>query len=192
MAQKAAYPSHQIGRMRLASGLLIGCGALLCFDIGGEIHAFTAYPQSVSLAAMAHLVAETVATFGVGLAFLINQAALRRSVREAAEVKDCLSALRDDFDRHMHKRFSGWGLSPAETDVALLTVRGLKIAEIAKIRGAQIGTIKSQLSMIFKKSGASTRTEFVARFVDDFLELTTSKPTDRGPGSQAFAGADGH
>lgn len=180
MAEIAAYRPPQIKRMRIASGLLLSCGTLLCFDVGGEIHAFAAYPQSVSFAALTHLVAETIATVGVGIAFLINQDALRRSVREAAAVKDRLNALRGDFDRHMHERFSNWGLSPAESDVALLTVRGLKIAEIAEIRGAQIGTIKSQLSTIFKKSGATTRTEFVARFVDDFLELTANTAKANG------------
>lgn len=81
----------------------------------------------------------------------------------------------------LHRRFADWGLSPAERDVALLTVRGLKIADIARLRKSQQGTIKSQLSMIFRKSGVSNRTEFVASFIDELLDLSANPPHDSRP-----------
>ncbi len=40
------------------------------------------------------------------------------------------------------------GLNPAERDVALLTIRGIKIVDIARIRHAHDGTVKSQRSTI--------------------------------------------
>lgn len=156
--------------MRLISYLLLFCGVILGFDIGGELHALGLFAQNFSVLAIAHLAMEAVATVGVGLAFVL----IRQHLRQAEQVHQAdqsqLRALRQDFDRHMRDRFAQWGLSAAESDVAILTMRGLKISEIALMRHTQDGTIKSQLSSIFRKSGVSTRTEFVARFMDEFLD----------------------
>lgn len=160
--------------MRWTSILLFLSGMILFFDLGGELHAFISYPDSVSGQMLLHLAAEITATLGLGMAFALIRADLRRSKADQQADRERLSAIRADFDRMMRRRFTDWGLSPAERDVALLTVRGLKIADIAEMRGAHQGTIKSQLSTIFRKSGVSNRTEFVASFIDELLDLAAS------------------
>lgn len=171
----ADTPSAERG-MRLASHLLLVCGVVLGFDIGGELHALFLYTANFSALAVAHLLLEVLAYVGMGLAFVLIRRQLRLARAAHQSDQDQLRALRKDFDRHLHERFAQWGLSAAEVDVAILTVRGLKISEIAQMRHTQDGTIKSQLSSIFRKSGVSTRTEFVARFMDEFLDHAAANP----------------
>lgn len=160
--------------MRWTSTLLVICGMILCFDIGGELHALYLYPASYGAMALVHLATELLGTLGVGWAFVLTRSELRRSLAEQHDSDSRLKALRGDFDRLMRQRFQDWGLSPAESDVALLTMRGMKISDIARMRQTHDGTIKSQLSVIYRKSKVSTRTEFVARFIDEFLDHSTS------------------
>lgn len=122
-----------------------------------------------------HLVMEIAASLGLGVAY----AMLRRDMRRAISAMDGesrkLRTLRSEFDGFLQERFKLWGLSPAEADIALLTLRGLKISEIAVLRDTREGTIKSQLSAIFSKSGVHTRTAFVAQFMDEFLDIAATE-----------------
>lgn len=161
-------------QMRATSVLILVCGLILCFDIGSELYLVARYPNSLSRLAMLHIVVEFLATFGLGVAFSSIRAEMRRSLARSRIDREHLTAIRGDFDRLLQERFREWDLTPAERDVALLTIRGMKIAEIARIRHAHHGTVKSQLSTIYRKSGAATRTEFVARFIDEFLDHSAS------------------
>lgn len=161
---------RQTRQKKIASALLFLCGMIPCFDVGGELHGVVLYPRSFNWRAKALLGTELLATPGLGFAFVRTRAEIRRTFANSRDDKDRLRAPRDEFDQLMHQRFRGRGPSPAESDVTLLTMRGLKIADIARMRGALQGTVKSQLSTIFRKSGTSTRTEFDARFIDEFLD----------------------
>ena len=50
-----------------------------------------------------------------------------------------------------------WGLTPSETEVALLVVKGFSNAEIAGMRNCALPTVKSQLTSIYHKSGLQSR-----------------------------------
>lgn len=167
-------PDLTARRLRLTSTLLFLCGMVLCFDLGGELHSLFVYSASYSALALVHVAAELLATLGLGLAFVLIRLDLRRMAADHRADRERLHAIRSDFDRMLQRRFRDWGLSPAEIDVALLTVRGLKIAQIAQIRHAHPGTVKSQLSTIFRKSGVSSRTEFIAGFIDELLDLAAT------------------
>lgn len=162
--------------MRVASALIFVCGMTLCFDLGGELHGLLRYPASASKLMMFHLSTELLATAGLGWAFVLVRAELRRAALRGKADAERLHLLRRDFDRLLRERFTEWSLSAAESDVALLTIRGLKIAEIAEMRGSQTGTVKAQLSAILRKSACRTRTEFVARFIDEFLDQSSRAP----------------
>ena len=182
-----ATPPNCTSLMQTASILVLICGVILFFDIGGELHAAVLYPESLSALALLHLGTEFLASLALAAAFVI----LRREIRIAdrsrqrSEVK--LGALRSDFDSLVRKRFDDWKLTRSESDIALLTLRGLKIAEIAEMRHTQIGTIKSQLSTIFRKSGVSTRTELVASFIEEFLDFAAAPSVSAPPNPQTTA-----
>jgi DNA-binding CsgD family transcriptional regulator len=62
-----------------------------------------------------------------------------------------------------------WQLTESETEIALLLMKGLSLQEIADIRSAQIGTIKSHSSSIYKKANVAGRSELVSYFMEDLL-----------------------
>jgi DNA-binding CsgD family transcriptional regulator len=160
--------------MRIASSMVFACGLILFFDIGGELHAAFLYPDSLSLLVVMHLGLELVASVALAAAFLIIRHEIRLIERMRHGSNQKLFALREDFDGLVQQKFAEWKLTRSEADIALLTLRGLKISDIAQARQTQVGTIKSQLSTIFRKSGTSTRTEFVASFIDEFLDFAAT------------------
>lgn len=161
------------GKMQFASVLIMLCGMILFFDIGGELHAALLFPESLPLVALVHIGGELAASVALAAAFVMIRHEIRVLDRERRSSDLQLGALREDFDSLVRQKFSHWRLTPTEADVALLTLRGLKISEIAEARQTQIGTVKSQLSSIFRKSAVSIRTEFVAGFIDEFLEFSS-------------------
>ncbi|MCL4187351.1 MAG: helix-turn-helix transcriptional regulator [Rhodobacteraceae bacterium] len=189
MSDPRASADPAASALRRIAGLVLVCGAILVVDVGGEIHAALIRPERRSLMNLLHLASELAATVALGWAFVLSRRALRRLHGALVTESERLRALRGEFDRLMQARFAGWGLSPAEADIALLSVRGLKIAEIAALRQTREGTIKAQLSSIFRKSGAASRTEFVARFVDEFLDHAAG-PRPAASGRRADLGDD--
>ncbi|MFN4128487.1 MAG: helix-turn-helix transcriptional regulator [Paracoccaceae bacterium] len=166
--------------LQVAWLLVLFSGLIMLFDIGGELHAALLFPESLSLFVLLHLGTELLAAVALGAAFVIIRREIRVIERQRRRSDRKLGALRDDFDGLARQRFANWKLTRSEADIALLTLRGLKIAEIADARQTQIGTIKSHLSTIFRKSGFSTRTEFVASFIDEFLDFA-ALPSDAAP-----------
>lgn len=158
------------GRAALAAIQLV-CGTILGLDVGLELHANWMQKDGAEQFSFLHLSAELFATFLLFVAFVLSYRHLRehRAAQEVAETR--VHTLRGDFSRLVDARFAAWGLSPSETEIALLTLKGLRIAEIARLRDCREGTIKSHLGAIFRKSGVTSRPEFLAKFVDDFLDF---------------------
>jgi DNA-binding NarL/FixJ family response regulator len=87
---------------------------------------------------------------------------LRRKDQSFAKAKGALA-------EHIALRFAEWNLSPGESDVALFTLKGLEIAEIATLRNAATGTVRSQLSQVYAKAGVSSQAMLVALFIEDLM-----------------------
>lgn len=158
------------GSLRFVLGVLLFCGAVLAVDVGAELHDELLRDSPVRRGMVLHLLFETVATLALFAGFALTWRHITRLRRAAAAETDKLHHLRADFDGLLHQRFADWGLSPAEIDIALLSLRGMKIAEIAQMRHTRDGTIRAQLSTIFRKSGMRSRTELLAYFMDEFLQ----------------------
>ena len=67
------------------------------------------------------------------------------------------------FDLQLVSPAQPGGLTPAEQEVAALTLRGFSNAAIALRRGTATRTVANQVASIFRKSGVASRSEFVAR-----------------------------
>lgn len=117
-----------------------------------------------------HNLAEFVAVIvlGTGVVFLSRE--VRRMLRRHAHVERQLQAARGAFSEIMERHFSDWGLTPSERDVALLSIKGLPIAEIASARSTREGTVKAQLNAIYTKAGVANRTQLVGVFIDEIIE----------------------
>jgi DNA-binding CsgD family transcriptional regulator len=97
--------------------------------------------------------------------------------RWSQEAKDILKGLGAAMDR----QFDKWGLTPAERDVALLQLKGLRHKEIAGLRHTSERTVRQQALAIYRKAGLSGRTDLAAFFLEDLLLPSVRRPTDGSP-----------
>ncbi|EAV42675.1 helix-turn-helix transcriptional regulator [Roseibium aggregatum] len=95
---------------------------------------------------------------------------LRLTLERLRHQERALGAARGDLARIIDTQFAEWGLTPAESDVGLLALKGLDLSEIAQLRGAAQGTVRAQLTRIYAKAGVSGRHQFAAWFVEDLLQ----------------------
>jgi DNA-binding CsgD family transcriptional regulator len=80
-------------------------------------------------------------------------------------------------------RFQEWGLTPSEAEVAMFTLKGLDIADIAQARGSAPGTVRAQMTRVYAKAGVSGRGQLTSLFIEDLLI------TPEGGGSAARGAA---
>lgn len=69
----------------------------------------------------------------------------------------------------IRKQFDLWQLTPAESEVGLLMLKGLSHTEIANLRNASERTVRDQARAIYRKAGVAGRTELSAFFLEDLL-----------------------
>ena len=81
------------------------------------------------------------------------------------EAQDVLAGLGAAIDR----QFDRWGLTPAERDVALLQLKGLRHKEIAVLRHTSERTVRQQALVVYRKAGLNGRTDLAAFFLEDLL-----------------------
>ena len=145
------------------------------FDVIFDLRDNFSEGLSYSIDDAIHLVFESGAVLALffGMANLFKYNSFLRDQNVKAQTQ--LSALRLDFDEYVRNQFSKWELTVAEKDVALLLLRGLNTSDIADLRSVSVGTIKVQAHKIFGKSGVSSRVEFMALFMDEFIDIGISK-----------------
>ncbi len=102
-----------------------------------------------------------------GIAF--GALALRRLLADARRHELAFAAASGALGRLIEDRFAAWRLSPSEADVALFALKGCTIAEIAEMRGAAAGTVRSQLSQIYAKAGVAGQPMLMSLFLEDLL-----------------------
>jgi DNA-binding CsgD family transcriptional regulator len=104
----------------------------------------------------------------------LAQAEARRWSEDARrwnqEAQDVLNGLGVAIDR----QFERWGLTPAERDVALLQLKGLRHKEIAGLRNTSERTVRQQALVVYRKSGLNGRSDLAAFFLEDLLLPTQS------------------
>jgi len=141
--------------------------------VAGEIHG----PVQIT-----HVVAEIAAVLMLGWGFQLTRRHILLLEDDRAAQHQQLRSLRGEFDIVLQARFRDWDLTEAEADIALLTLRGLKIADIASARNTREGTVKSQMSAVFRKAGVSTRGELYGLFMEEFLDHGAASSAGSAPG----------
>lgn len=116
---------------------------------------------------------EIGAALGLLLGALLGAVALRQATRARVRAEASLAQVQLAFRDHMEARFAGWALTPAERDVALFSIKGLSIQEIAGLRETSEGTVKAQCNAIYRKAGVSGRAQLMSLFLDDLLAEET-------------------
>ncbi len=135
--------------------------------------------KDVSEPAHAGFTVETLMDGIVAFALIAGMViGIRHVGRLSAEIERKTASLniaKGALAEHIALRFDEWGLTSGEADVALFAMKGCNVAEISQLRNAAAGTVRSQLSQIYAKAGVSSQSMFVSLFIEDLLELKTSK-----------------
>ncbi len=143
----------------LAATLQIVCGLIFFSDVVSEWNLL----RPANLAEWAGVVGLAI---GATLSLREYRAVLRRNQR----IERALDSARGGFQASIEKHFSDWGLSRAERDVALLTIKGMSIPEIARLRNTAEGTVKAQNASIYRKAGVGSRAELISAVIEELIE----------------------
>jgi len=69
----------------------------------------------------------------------------------------------------VEEQFKSWSLTNAESEVALLLLKGLSFKEIAAVRDTGERTGREQARKVYAKAGVAGRAELSAWFIEDLL-----------------------
>lgn len=79
------------------------------------------------------------------------------------------SELMEGLGVSIGRQFRRWDLTEAESEVALLLLKGLSHREAASVRGVSERTVRQQARDVYRKANLSGRSELSAFFLEDLL-----------------------
>jgi DNA-binding NarL/FixJ family response regulator len=93
-----------------------------------------------------------------------------RQLKQAIDIEKSKNArLAGELLAVIQAQFQTWQLSPSESEIALLLIKGLSMKEIAEARGVKEKTVRGQATSIYAKSGYAGRHELAAHFIEDLM-----------------------
>jgi len=113
---------------------------------------------------------EIGASVGLVLGVVLGGIALRRTLQKSRESEEKLRLVSSAFMDVVTEKFSEWGLTAAEKDVALFLLKGLSTQEIAELRQTSEGTVKAQTNAIYRKADVTGRPQLLSLFIDDLMD----------------------
>lgn len=117
-----------------------------------------------------HLLVETGATMALVAGVVFGSLQLRWLILRTRLDETAVATARGAMSDLVRQRFLDWELTGAEADVALFALKGFDAAEIALLRGAASGTIRSQLARIYAKAGVHSQVGLMALMVEDLVD----------------------
>ncbi len=120
---------------------------------------------------LVHIVVESVVFFAVSTVLFNELRRVGRLQHEVRRERDKTARLSGELLAAMRDQFAEWGLSPSESEVALLLIKGLTMKEISQARDVKEKTIRQQATGIYAKSGCAGRHELAARFIEDLMSV---------------------
>jgi DNA-binding CsgD family transcriptional regulator len=130
-----------------------------------------------------HFTVEALAVVALLAAIAVEVRALMTLLRRKAHLEEQLGLAAGAFHSIAENRFSQWALTPSERDVAMFTLKGLTIPEIAGLRGTAEGTVKAHLGGIYRKAGVNGRGAFLSLFIEELMAAPA--PASAAPASAA-------
>lgn len=153
-------PSGGAARAIALLAVQIACTAYFLADIGVDLVRYGLVRHNIL-----ELFVAAALVIGTGFGLREVMRALGRQRRIEAQLRAAGGALADLIEEH----FDLWGLTPAERDVAMMAIKGLAIADIARLRGTAEGTVKAQSNAIYTKAGVSGRSQLLSIFIEELL-----------------------
>lgn len=150
-------------------GLLVYCISLLAFTID-FLSEVTGWKFLSALPWILHEIFTLMTLVGLCVGMYFIARSYRLAAKNTRYLAKQLDAAKGAFQSGIDGYFEQWGLSEAEKDIALLTIKGMTISEIAEIRNTKQSTIKTQSSAIYKKAGVSSRAQLVSLLIEELLK----------------------
>ncbi len=144
------------------------CIVLFLADLYADLREFGA-----SLWTEGHLYTEVTANLALIAAVIVEVRFLRQILARQAHAERALSVASGALHEVIEGYFAQWALTPSEADVAIFTIKGCSIAEIARLRGSAEGTVKTHLNAIYRKSGLAGRGQLVSILIEELLRPET-------------------
>ncbi len=141
------------------------CGGFFLADITVSVLGLPFAPISWQI----YELLEIGAALGLILGVVVAALALRQARLRTIRAEMALRAASGAFMEVLEERFSEWGLTPAERDVALFAIKGMSTQEIATLRNTSEGTVKAQTNAIYRKADVSGRPQLLSLFIDDLM-----------------------
>jgi DNA-binding CsgD family transcriptional regulator len=148
------------------------CALFFVWDIAAGVFGVRREPMSWQARELLEIGASLGLLLGVGLGTALLASTLRRNRAMESQLLQVSGA----FAELLETRFAEWGLTRSERDVAWFTIKGLTIAEIARMRETSEGTVKAQSNAIYRKAGVSGRTQLLSLFIEDLMESRPAAP----------------
>lgn len=141
------------------------CAFFFISDILSSLIGFEATPMDWQMRELM----EIGAALGLILGLILGAIAFHRTLRERNLAEAGLRRASAAFMDLLGERFTEWGLTPAERDVALFAIKGMSTAEIAGLRVTSEGTVKAQTNAIYRKAGVTGRPQLLSLFIEDLM-----------------------
>jgi DNA-binding NarL/FixJ family response regulator len=119
--------------------------------------------------ALLHIIIESIVFVAISMVLFRELHRLRRVRAELSEERVRTARLSGELLTIMRNQFVKWELSPSESEIALLLIKGLSMKEIAEARQVKEKTIRQQATSVYSKSGCAGRHELVAHFIEDLM-----------------------
>lgn len=168
------------------------CTLFFVWDILAGVVGLPRRPLSWRMREMMEMGAGVGLVLGVALGAVLLFTILRKNRSMETQLRQASGA----FAELLEERFRTWGLTPSERDVAWFTIKGLAIADIARVRQTSEGTVKAQSNAIYRKAGVSGRAQLVSLCIEDLIEagplaaLPPAASAGRKDGVSRLAAAD--
>ena len=165
-------PSRFRSVFRRRTGIRVGVLAVLIALQAVSVLFFLGdvFADVMALGLDRHTTYEAVATLALALGVCFGAVEMVRTIRLGRRAEAALKMASGAFSEVLNDRFTQWDLTPSESDVALLTLKGFDGPQIADLRGTAAGTVRAQLGHIYAKSGCNGRGQFVSLFIDALLD----------------------
>ena len=140
------------------------CAAFFVYDALSDRFSFLSplpFGESLTLETL------VVTALVFGLIFTAN--AIRQILGRQKRMEQQLQVASGAFAQLLEEHFDAWSLTPSEREVALLSIKGLSIADMARVRNTKEGTIKAQCNAIYRKADVSGRTQLLSLFIEELL-----------------------
>jgi DNA-binding CsgD family transcriptional regulator len=157
-----------LGRLGLAASLFLAqalCAIVFVSDVFSSIVGF----ENASLSWEMRELLEIAAAIGLVSGAVLGGVAMRRIILDRNKAQERLRRASGAFLDLLEERFTEWGLTPAERDVALFAIKGMSTAEIGVLRTTSEGTVKAQTNAIYRKAGVTGRSQLLSLFIDDLM-----------------------